>query len=494
MSTYFQMAGRMCAALLAGIALAQATFAADCGTDGGSIRLESQTEVDGFQATYGAGDTCDRVLGSLQIRGQDITDLSPLAAIRDITGGLYLLGNDALVGLDGLSGLETLGGPLTIDDNPVLETLDGLSGLVTIGAALEIRENAALASLAGLSNVVSVGFSEVEPMCWSIFIVGNASLPGVDGLSGISTTACSVLVEENPALAHLDGLSGLVAVGGSLEIRGNTSLSDIGGLSGVTEVGRGAVVSLSIRDSRVTDVDALSSVEKAGDLHLVHNPLLSDCRGVLTLVDTVDDYEPGPGSGPAPDLERVTSIWDLDSVYSNAPGCNSVDEILAAEPISGINEGLMGAWFNPQSNGQGMFVTVYPRIGEIFLSWFTYDLERPDPSVPSILGDPGHRWLTAQGPYPWQDPDTLSQVYGTAVLDLWRTEGGIFDQGLPEPAWEIDGTLTLEFETCNAATASYDIPSINATGVIPLERIALDNVRRCYELDRIRWGAPGSPE
>jgi len=33
------------------------------------------------------------------------------------------------------------------------------------------------------------------------------------------------------------------------------------------------------------------------------------------------------------------------------------------------------------------------------MAWFTHDTERPDTGVEAILGEPGHRWLTAQGPY-----------------------------------------------------------------------------------------------
>ena len=128
-----------------------------------------------------------------------------------------------------------------------------------------------------------------------------------------------------------------------------------------------------------------------------------------------------------------------------------------------------------------------------FVGWYTYDLERPDSNVTAMIGDPGHRWMTAQGSYPWLDPEIKRSVYGTAVLELWQTEGGVFDQGQPEPSWEPDGTLTLEFDTCSTATATYDIPSANVSGTIPLERIALDNVRRCYELDRNRWGTPSEP-
>jgi hypothetical protein len=445
------------------------TFALDCGSESSSIRLTTQAEVDGFQATYGGGGTCDRVLGTLAISGEDITDLTPLQAIREIQGSLSVHNNDSLASLTGFSGLET------------------------VGLHLEIRENPAMLNLDGLSSLATVGCSYGEPLRWSVWIRDNPSLLNIDGLSGITRTDCDISITANPVLKNLDGLSGLVSIGEALEIYENTSLADITGLSSVREVGYNSIVGVIIADSLISDVDALSSVEKAGDLHLINNRLLSDCSGVVTLVDTVDDYEPGPGSGPAPDLEYVYSIWDLDGIRDNAPGCNSVDEILAVEPISDINEGLTGAWYNPATRGQGMFITVYPRIREVFLSWFTYDLERPDSSIQSMLGDPGHRWLTAQGPYPWLDPEIKMSVYGTAVLELWLTEGGVFDQAEPLPTWEPDGTLTLEFDTCSTAMATYDIPSVNAVGTIPLERLAFDNVRRCYELDRIRWGTPNEP-
>jgi hypothetical protein len=41
----------------------------------------------------------------------------------------------------------------------------------------------------------------------------------------------------------------------------------------------------------------------------------------------------------------------------------------------------------------------------------------------------------------------------------------------------------LEFSTCNAGTVTYDIPSVDRQGVIPIERIVLDNVPLCYVLN-----------
>lgn len=468
------IAAQACILLVAIFGLVESIIAADCVSESGSINLSSQLEVDNFQLTHGGGSTCDRISGGLNIRGEDITDLGPLKDIREVVRSLAIENNLLLKNLNGLSGMETIGGALEIQENPVLESTEGLANLATVGYS---------------------HYGDPDFHCWSIKIRKNAQLRRIDELSRLTQTNCDIEIGENPNLENLDGLSGLVSIGGSLEVFDNTALSNIDGLSGVTEVGSGTVVSLSISDSLISNVDGLSSVQKAVDLHLINNQLLSDCSGVLTLVDTVDDYEPGPGNGVAPDLELVGEISGLyHSIRDNAPGCNTVDEILAVEPISETNEGLTGTWYNPETSGQGVFITVYPRIREIFLSWFTYDVERPDPTVEAILGDPGHRWLTAQGPYPYLDPDIKMSVPKTAELDVWITEGGVFDSGEPQPTWEPDGIMFLEFATCSTATLTYEIPSISATGTIPLERVALDNVRRCYELDRNRYREPTSTD
>jgi hypothetical protein len=134
-----------------------------------------------------------------------------------------------------------------------------------------------------------------------------------------------------------------------------------------------------------------------------------------------------------------------------------------------INAGLNDAWFNPSTAGQGFFINVFPVAQQMFLAWFTYDLERPAPSVSAELGDPGHRWITAQGPYS-----------GTrAELDLYITEGGVFNQGIPAPTSRPDGKITVDFSDCNAATVTYSIPSIKRYGEIPIERLVNDNVDLC---------------
>jgi len=137
-----------------------------------------------------------------------------------------------------------------------------------------------------------------------------------------------------------------------------------------------------------------------------------------------------------------------------------------------INPGLNDSWYNPATAGQGFFITVFSDISMIFLAWFTYDTERPDPSVMANLGEPGHRWLTAFGPYEGD----------TAMLAIELTQGGVFNSAETPVTQTADGTIMLEFAGCNEALITYNVTSAGVQGEIPIERIALDNVPACEQL------------
>ena len=143
--------------------------------------------------------------------------------------------------------------------------------------------------------------------------------------------------------------------------------------------------------------------------------------------------------------------------------------VVGAEPVFQINAGLNDAWFNPATPGQGFFINVFPDIGQMFVAWFTYDVERPNGAAAAELGDPGHRWLTAFGPYADEQ----------AVLDVEVTSGGVFNTGDPAPGQSTNGTLTFEFTGCNAGSVTYNIPTLSLSGTVAIQRIALDNVPAC---------------
>jgi probable HAF family extracellular repeat protein len=140
-----------------------------------------------------------------------------------------------------------------------------------------------------------------------------------------------------------------------------------------------------------------------------------------------------------------------------------------------INAGLNDAWYYEPTSGQGFFITVFPDLGAVSLAWFTYDTEPPAEDDTANLGDPGHRWLTAVGPIDGNQ----------AVMEIEMTSGGIFDSTSiierTDPPGS-DGTIVLTFDSCNSGTVEYEIPSIDRQGIIPIVRVANDNIVICEAL------------
>ncbi len=160
-------------------------------------------------------------------------------------------------------------------------------------------------------------------------------------------------------------------------------------------------------------------------------------------------------------------------INSSMNGRITVREDMEAE--FQINPGLNDAWFNEATIGQGFLISVFPEIRQLFLAWFTYDVTRPPEDVAAFLGEPGHRWLTAQGPFEGD----------TANLTVFMSEGGVFDSA--EPPVSTDpmgvGALTLVFPDCTQGMITYEITSPNVSGSIPIQRISPDNVALCNFLN-----------
>lgn len=192
---------------------------------------------------------------------------------------------------------------------------------------------------------------------------------------------------------------------------------------------------------------------------------------------------PGDPSLPDPTLPSPYQLFPRDAPsHPTGTGYKALAQaqydLFYAPALAGqdfqINPGLNDAWFNLATNGQGFLITVFPDRKEMFLAWFTFDKERPPEDVTALLGEPGHRWLTAQGPYEGD----------TANLTIFVTEGGVFDS--VEPVAETDpageGTITIEFADCTEGLVNYEITSLDISGVIPIQRISPDNVSLCETL------------
>lgn len=117
-----------------------------------------------------------------------------------------------------------------------------------------------------------------------------------------------------------------------------------------------------------------------------------------------------------------------------------------------IDTTLSGAWFNPETTGQGLLIDVVPHDQFMFLAWFTFtDGASPYPGE--------QHWFTAQGNY-----------FGTsAKLILYETTGGEFN-GPQETSTTPVGTVTLSFDDCEQGQMVYHIDSDGRSGMIPLQR------------------------
>ena len=170
---------------------------------------------------------------------------------------------------------------------------------------------------------------------------------------------------------------------------------------------------------------------------------------------------------PLPEQPLGSAVLQLNhqDYYSCA------DITLDERPEFALNSGLNDAWYNPATDGQGFFITVFPDLGVMTLAWFTYDTVLPDEDAETQLGHAGHRWLTALG----------TIVGGGALLDISMTSGGLFDT-TTDIERTSDGTLNVEFFDCNSGRIDYVIPSVGLMGTVPIQRIANDNIALCVAL------------
>jgi len=237
-----------------------------------------------------------------------IFDNPLLSTISGVSGfssspSLILENNDSMLNLDAFSELEgQLLGVLSIKDNENLENLTGLSGVTRV-QTLQVINNSLLIDLAGLHNLN--GITQI------LNLTGNPNLTSISALSNLGEVELMVRIIDNPLLQSLDGLEQITQLGNppslgclfglpckNLEISGNATLTDISAFSSLVYINR--------------------------DLSVTNNPMLDDCSALDTVLDSVDDDEPGPGPG----IDGIPDVGRSAFLSGNLPGCN---DLIAAQ-------------------------------------------------------------------------------------------------------------------------------------------------------------------
>lgn len=140
--------------------------------------------------------------------------------------------------------------------------------------------------------------------------------------------------------------------------------------------------------------------------------------------------------------------------------------------------GASGQWWNPDRNGEGLFVEILPN-SAIAIAWFTYD-------------DAGNQlWLSGQAALGAEDT--------TVNVPVIVTDGPFFG-----PAYDPDdlnvetwGTVALQFHTCDTGLLSYSSSVGMGDGSIDISRLTSIDMVTCNEppetekLPPGKWEAPG---
>jgi hypothetical protein len=258
----------------------------------------------------------------------------------------------------------------------------------------------------------------------------------------------------------------------------DVSVGSIASLGGSHQAGEDFIVKATLNNTGVADsgmfnVRFYASTDNAitsGDTLLGTGVVSDISAGASKNIEESVDLPADLASGDY----YIGAIIDLDD--------NNLDNNINADgkpvfvfTVFTMNAGLNDAWFNPATDGQGFFITVFPDLDFVTLAWFTYDTVLPAIDATANLGDPGHRWFTAGGVID----------AGKSVMDIEFTSGGVFDtpsEVLRTDPVGSDGTLTLNFDNCSFGTIEYDITSINARGMVPIRRVANDNEALCIAL------------
>ncbi|WP_282086183.1 T9SS type A sorting domain-containing protein [Aquimarina algiphila] len=299
----------------------------------GNLILTSQAQVDTF-------DYCE-ITGNLTIQEDvagDITDLSSLATLEILGGGLYIKNNTSITNLDAFHNLKTINGSLELSKNAILANIDGLSSIEIIKGNLMISINKKITSLSAFNTLTTLngnlnllanegltdldGFVNLKQIGGFLEIKGHRSMVSFTGLSNLTTIGTDIRIIGND-LSNLDGLTKLNKIKGNLELTNNFKLSDIHVFANVF-----SIKELRIKNNNLTDLSGFSGLKDAGAIILNNCDIinLNDLSNLTSLANRLVLYN-------NKNLENISGI-------SNAIGKNIIQLEIGGNPnlvsLSGV--------------------------------------------------------------------------------------------------------------------------------------------------------------
>ncbi len=285
------------------------------------ITISRQGQLDSFAINYPG---CVHILGNVTIQSgtQDpINNVGGLNHIETIGGDLIIRQNSSLIYLHGFDSLQWIGGSLRITMNAMLVEILGFNNVTEIATALDVQVLSQTNSMNAFSKLTTVGSNFRLSQSSAVENFGNfEALEFVGGTFRLGNFISENMSEFNQ-LKHISNRLYLRIMHGTINFNGLSSINHIGSLyledlmdlqslAGIENIPK--LDGITIRQNTVlTDISALSSISLDSTLFitLTNNPNLSTCNYANICAYLESGY-------PA-------------HIYNNAPGCNSVEEVLA---------------------------------------------------------------------------------------------------------------------------------------------------------------------
>ncbi|MDH3245918.1 MAG: hypothetical protein OEM26_14960, partial [Saprospiraceae bacterium] len=208
-------------------------------------------------------------------RNPSLLEITGFQQLAEVVDDFIIVDNADLKYLNGFNQLMKVGSDLRIRFNSSLQEILGFKVLQFVGGNLSIEDNPELKSLGP--------FSKLQHVEDRLRIVGNLSLEKINGFNALSFVGENIRIGMNDALTAIKGFDGITQIGDNLRIANNAALEFIYAFKNLGIV--------------------------TGTLTILNNPSLFFCCGLTKVIS-----EAGYGA---------------INVAGNAPGCNSVMEILA---------------------------------------------------------------------------------------------------------------------------------------------------------------------
>lgn len=295
----------------------------------GIVTLESQQQVNAFGAN-----NYTRVRGSIYIKGNDITDLSPLSSLVVIENG-FEVKNTRLVNFHGLEKLEAIGNTFAhdfrVENNQLLKNYSGLKSLKFVNGTFYVLNNDALENLVGLESFTTSAYGEFR-------IDGCDKITSINGLEKMQMIFSSIMLKDNPLLTDLRAWGNLTMVSESIriinnaslqrldgfekikklesfEIIGNQALNDISGIRNIDTITR----SIHINDNdALSDLSAFNNITTTQAISISNNAILPDLGGFRDLQALQESIYIGNNASLTSmhGLKRLKSLSRIE-IYSN---------------------------------------------------------------------------------------------------------------------------------------------------------------------------------